>query len=381
MGNRSFRWIGGRIINNLQGWKTRRKIIVIESDDWGSIRMPSRETYNACLKAGFPVDKIAYEKYDSLLSQNDLELLFNLLKSFKDFKGKHPVITSNCVVANPDFNKIIDSDFMEYHYELITDTFNRYPNHHRNFQIWGEAIEDGIFYPQYHAREHLNVSLFMEHLRRQNPVAIFAVNNQMPGCVPFENGRRGNFYVEATKFSSMQDKKAKIEIYLDGLRIFEDLFGYKSRSVIPPNYTWSPSYDEDLKNAGVRYIQGIHKMREPIPGGGIRYHNYYTGHRNHLGQIRLVRNAVFEPSLFGLNISDPIGRCLKEIKIAFLLNKPAIITSHRINYVGFIDESNRDRNLRLLRELFSKVLKKWPEIEFMNSEQLGDRISNNQNGE
>ena len=28
---------------NLPGWHTRRKLVVIESDDWGSIRMPSRE--------------------------------------------------------------------------------------------------------------------------------------------------------------------------------------------------------------------------------------------------------------------------------------------------------------------------------------------------
>ena len=28
-------------ISNLPGWRTNRKIVVIESDDWGSIRMPS----------------------------------------------------------------------------------------------------------------------------------------------------------------------------------------------------------------------------------------------------------------------------------------------------------------------------------------------------
>lgn len=27
--------------SNLPGWRTNRKIVVIESDDWGSIRMPS----------------------------------------------------------------------------------------------------------------------------------------------------------------------------------------------------------------------------------------------------------------------------------------------------------------------------------------------------
>jgi hypothetical protein len=30
-----------RNLANLPGWCTNRKIVVIESDDWGSIRMPS----------------------------------------------------------------------------------------------------------------------------------------------------------------------------------------------------------------------------------------------------------------------------------------------------------------------------------------------------
>lgn len=43
-----------------RGWKTSRKIIVIESDDWGSIRMPSKEVYNSLLKQGIRVDKDDY---------------------------------------------------------------------------------------------------------------------------------------------------------------------------------------------------------------------------------------------------------------------------------------------------------------------------------
>jgi hypothetical protein len=29
-----------------RGWSTKRKIVVIESDDWGAIRMPSRAVYD-----------------------------------------------------------------------------------------------------------------------------------------------------------------------------------------------------------------------------------------------------------------------------------------------------------------------------------------------
>ena len=39
-----------KFINERRGWKTDHKIVVIESDDWGSIRMPSTETLNHLLK-------------------------------------------------------------------------------------------------------------------------------------------------------------------------------------------------------------------------------------------------------------------------------------------------------------------------------------------
>ena len=46
---------------NIPGWRTKRKIVVIESDDWGSIRMPSRDIYEKLLAEGYRVDLNKYE--------------------------------------------------------------------------------------------------------------------------------------------------------------------------------------------------------------------------------------------------------------------------------------------------------------------------------
>jgi len=360
-----------RAIFNIPGWRTNRKIVVIESDDWGSIRMPSKQVYQLCLKAGYPVDKISYERYDSIVSQDDLELLFDLLTSFKDTHGNPPVITSNCLVANPDFERIEADEFKSYHYELITDTFLKYPRHHKNFELWKQGMEAKIFHPQYHGREHLNVSLFMDALRKGDEATLFGFSNKMPGCIPLGPEVEGNAYVEALRYQSMQDKEDKLNIFLEGLTLFEEMFGYKSESIIPPNYTWSPDFNKAVWERGVRYIQGLRLMAEPVPGQKSKKHSIYLGKRNTLGQTYLVRNAFFEPSMFGLGIKDPVGRCLNEMKIAFSLQKPTIITSHRINFVGFLDQDNRDRNLHMLGQVLTKALKRWPDIEFMTSDQLG----------
>ena len=67
--------------------------------------MPSRETYNKLLKAGLKVDQCHYCKNDSIASIEDFDYLFDILLQFKDINEKHPVITANSVVANPDFKK------------------------------------------------------------------------------------------------------------------------------------------------------------------------------------------------------------------------------------------------------------------------------------
>lgn len=360
-----------RFITNLRGWRTNRKIVVIESDDWGSIRMPSKEVYQNCLKAGYRVDLNAYEKYDSLASEDDLELLFDLLTSFKDRKGNHPVITANSLVANPDFQKIRESNFEEYHYESIKDTFQRYPNHANCLQLWKTGINEGVFYPQSHGREHLNVSMFMNALRSRDEDALFGFEHEMPGCIPKGNGKGGNKYVEALKYNGINDKKDKLNIVIKGLDNFNELFGYSSESFIAPNYRWSPDFNEAVAKKGVKYLQGQRKFLESISKDSVKLHSQYLGKKTTHGQIYLLRNAVFEPSMFKLKVDDWVSRCLKDIDIAFKLKKPAVICSHRINYVGFLDEKNRDSNLKMLHELMKGILSRWPDTEFLNSEELG----------
>lgn len=357
------------------GWRTQRKIIVIESDDWGSIRMPSRETYEACLTAGYRVDLNFYEKYDSLASEQDLELMFELLASYRDKHNQHPVITANVLATNPSFEKIEKSGFSEYHFEPVTDTFKRYPHHTGVFELWKTGMQDRLFFPQSHGREHLNVSMFMNALRRGDSDALFGFKNRMPGSIP-HGVNEGNRYVEVLNFNDRKDKESKLETLLEGLDLFEELFGYRSKSFAPPNYIWSPDFDNPVSEMGVRYYQGRRIMREPLTDYKYLCHKYKLGEINEFGQRYLVRNAFFEPTLVRSDVKDPVSDCLREISIAFLMRKPAIICSHRINYVGYIDEKNRDVNLRHFKTLLDTIVKKWPEVEFMTSVQLGDLINN-----
>lgn len=358
----------------IPGWRTNRKIVVFESDDWGSIRMPSKQVYDHFLKLGIPVDKDCYCKYDSLENENDLRCLFEVLSSFKDINGNSPVFTANTIVANPDFDRIKESDFQVYYYELFTETLKRYPNHSGLFNLYKEGINNNLFYPQFHGREHININLWMDALRRKNKVALLAFEAKSFAIPPSLNSRKEIDYMIALNFISSQEKEEKKKILAEGLDIFEQLFNYSSKSFIAPSYTWHSDLNPFLAEKGVSYLQGIPFQYQPdmrsVSGELKKFH--YCGQYNKLSQIYLVRNCHFEPSLG--DTVDWVDDCLHRINTAFNWNKPAIISTHRLNYIGSIDPSNRDRNLSQLKFIFSAIQKKWHNVEFLTSVQLGDLI-------
>lgn len=356
---------------NYRGWQTDQKIIVIESDDWGSIRMPSRKVYRALLSGGIPVDRSPYCKYDSLASEDDLLSMFDVLRNYRDSDGRHPAVTANCVVANPDFEKIKKSKFCEYYYEPISDTFLRYPEHGNCLKIWKEGIDDNIFLPQSHGREHLNVPLWLSLLQNNNSIFRTAFENEMWGLsrdvikgmpvsiqAAFDTKRRGE----------MNEHK---KIIISALDLFEKLFQYRSESFIANNFIWHPDIEEAMNVKGIHYLQGMKYQKLPLMNHK-KHHliRHFLGEKNSFGQIYLIRNCQFEPSLKPENY-DNVGECIKSISNAFFWNKPAIISSHRINFVGFLNEKNRKKNLAELNELLSSIIKRWPDVKFLTTVDLG----------
>jgi hypothetical protein len=152
-------------LRNIRGWTSKRKIVVFESDDWGSIRSSSKEGLKYLKNKGIPVEKCHYMTNDSLASEKDLTYLFEVLYSFKDISNNSPIFTANCLMANPDFERIKDSHFNKYYFEKFTDTLRNYPEHGKSFEVWQEGIENRVFFPQLHGREHLNIYRWMEHLQ------------------------------------------------------------------------------------------------------------------------------------------------------------------------------------------------------------------------
>lgn len=354
---------------NLPGWRTNRKIVVIESDDWGSIRMPSREVYEALIEKGIRIDNLSYNRFDALACEADLELLFEVLHSVKDKNQNPAVITANTIVANPDFEKIKANNFQEYYYEPFTETLKRYPNHQKSFELWRQGINSCVFRPQFHGREHLNVNRWLRALSQNVGNVRLAFDYEMfdlsTGLAITENS-----FMEALNYEKEEELEFQKTSIIEGTQLFEQIFGFRSNTFIASCYTWSNRLNETLKDADIHCFQGSWFQFEPISGKQHKFkkHFHYTGQRNKLKQIYLVRNAAFEPS--DKPDFDWVQDVVSRAKIAFRIGKPLIIGSHRLNYIGYIDKINRDRNLPLLKQLLVSLAKRYPDIEFMSSDEL-----------
>ncbi len=359
---------------NKSGWKTNRKIVVFESDDWGSIRLPDIALYSAYKKRFPEYLNNPYLKYDSLASSDDLNSLFELLSSFKDKNNNSPIFTFNTVVANPDFEKIKNSDYKNYYYEPFTATLEKYSKHSNTFQLWQQAIENKLMYPQFHGREHVNVPLWLSLLQSNNSNVIDAFEL---GTWSAPSTKKSKINIQASLDWETEQPLAYQKLFIsEGLALFESLFKFKSTTMIPNNYTIDLNLFPTLKENAIEALQGMKYQKLPYGNSEKKSHDMirrYLGDSTSLDIIDLVRNCQFEPSQTEENYDD-VGNCLSAISNAFFWKKPAIIDTHRLNYIGVYDIQNRDKNLKSLNILIQKIVKKWPDVEFMNSSDLASLI-------
>ena len=66
---------------------------------------------------------------------------------------------------------------------------------------------------------------------------------------------------------------------------------------------------------------------------------------------------------------------MNQIESVFRWNRPAVISSHRVNFSGNISPDNRKQGIRLLKLLLTKIVNKWPSVEFISSVELMDIIA------
>jgi hypothetical protein len=362
-------------LGNASGWRTNRKIVVFESDDWGNIRLNSKTSRDQLIKSGLVCSAIHYDSVDSLESDSDLEFLFEVLSSVKDSNGRSAVFTPMCNVANPDFDAIKASNYSNYYVQPLHKTLEEYPYHSNVLNLWQKGKSEGIFIPGFHNREHFNIRRILKHLKDRTPGFMECFDRRSLGILNFKGVLIEN-YINALHPESFEEIEEFKEIIKDGVEIFKNYMGYYPRTFIAPNAEEPRELEKVLSESGVKYMTRSKRRNYPVGDGSFKKEFNWLGKRNNAGQICIVRNCFFEPVTWGEHheITDWVDNCLKEIEISFNWKKPAVVSTHRVNYVGFIEPENRTKGLKELKKLLNAIITKWPDVEFLSTEELGDTI-------
>jgi hypothetical protein len=346
-------------VKNFFGWKTNRKIVTFSIDDFGNIVLNSKQARNALEKAGLPVNQTRFSRLDVLENSDDLLGLYEVLSSVRDPDGRNPCFTAFTMSANINFEAIEKNNFTKYEYETLPETFAKLPGYEAAWKHWQEGIDKNLIVPEFHGREHLNVNFLENGLKEKNAFVMTNLKNKSWAALGYD-GKIG--FTEAYSFNKFTEVDQHREIILDGLKLFKTIFGRNALHFNAPGAREHSSLHPFLFSNGIKMIDSD-LIKKEHQGDGIYKTLYFPfGEKTKSGLISVFRNCIFEPSL--TENKDWVGSCLKEIDIAFKMGKPANITSHRINFVGGIEQRNRDEGLLQLKILLASIVKKWPDVQF-----------------
>lgn len=351
------------------GYQTNRHIVVFESDDWGAVRVPDAGAL-AAFKERFLSFKLDhYQSFDGLEKKNDVSDLSSLLlERSSSFEVSAPVLTLNFATANPDFDRCVPGDAhnARFEFEPIDETYRTYDGDEGVLDFVRLGCGETALHPQLHGREHLNATAWLADVVADSAVE-YARGLRMVGLDDaFYNGidalNSGNTLVDARGYLE------------DAIAIFKRLFGFAPRSFIPPCYVANKECERIAAGLGIETIQSSPKRN--VPKGNDSYSRRINvfGRSNVPGQCRLIRNVQFEPSrsMFqGKSVDECVDAAFVEIEMAFKRRQPAVICTHRVNYTSRVDESHRAFSLEALDGLLRGLAMRYPDCEFMTSEQLG----------
>lgn len=362
-------------IKNIPGWRTQHKLVLFAVDDYGTVRLDSKAAREQLNKAGLPVQS-RFDAHDTLETREDLEALYETLGSVKDRAGKSAIFTPYVLPCNIDFEQIQQEDYADYHYEHLPATYEKLSAlqsqaYEGAWPLWQEGIEKGFMAPEFHGREHLNLKVFEEKLQRRDHDIMCALQNRSYTSIQ-QKDYPSIGWTAAFSFARAEELKRFPGIIKSGLDAFASVFGYRSAAFTPPAQQFHTSLYPALWENGIQAIDRPLMYKQHLGNGKYKQVISRMRYDKTTGKATIVRNVVFEPT--NERGFDWVPYTLKQIEAAFRWRKPAIISSHRVNFCGHIDPENRKQGLNALKKLLQKIVQRWPEVEFVSVAQLVEEM-------
>lgn len=317
------------------------KVIVFESDDWGlQAWVPDIDAYENISKKEWFADLCKdpdLRRYtpSTLEDETYLRNLFDILLNHKGGDGRHVVFQPNYIMGNPNFTAIRDNNFTKYVDIPLNVGYS--PRWQRKGVITKakEGYELGIWYPELHDRSHLNYKRWLSDLRNNNQDTLDSYENEMRIT--------GNGMVIGCEFPSEMNYSEAKDNTLIAIDRFESVFGYKPHSIIAPNYCWSKQHEKAWRDSGISIVQAKKSFIKELCRFRIPF---YMPNMNYL-----KRNCHFEVADGN---EDEWKDTYKQIVTIWSKDEPAIVSTHRVNFVT-LNSSALSNNLNQLDALLTEI--------------------------
>lgn len=365
-------------LKNAPGWKTKKKIVVFSVDDFGNVRLDSKKAGDKLEKSGIKLTSL-FDSHDTLESRDDLLALYDVLSAFKDSNGRNAVFTPYAVPCNLNFEKIESNNYKQVFIETLPETYQKlaayyYSAYDRTWETWKQGIDAGLLHPELHSREHFNYTTLSNRLASNDEELLTILKTR--SLTALSDRQNETTYTVSLGFQAFEENTLLSQIIIDGIDKFEKVFGYKPVSFMPPSATMSPIHHNTILSSGIKGIDSYKIKKYQYGKDKFKTELRWTGKKitKDLGRY-VVRNCVFEP----LQQKNSLNICKQMITAAFTMNSPAIISSHRVNYVGFANEEFRKESMKELRELISWIVTKFPDVSFYSMADLLNDILKSEN--
>ena len=341
---------------------TRARAVVFESDDWGLCGfLPDHATLVA-----FGTAMPQNSRYPPVYGGSTLEDstavadLCGVLAAHHGRDGMPAVLQPNYIVAALACEPLAGAE--QYSGRLLArlDQQNgwfRYelPYLPRLYARRGllpsmrAGIQSGVWYPEFHGSYHYDPQ------RRRDAVAADSIAREAAcrGVLPFPGDSK------AWELGPWRDSADLMQELDAALAVFAGLFARRPASVIAPDYTWGDRCERMWSRRGLTVIQAKREQRHPRYAGGrplarARKLVARTGDRlRHRGRVYLERNCRLEP-VQTLDTGAVVADCLWQIRKAWRSGEPAVVETHRINYVH-LDEAVRRDGLGALASVLASL--------------------------
>ncbi len=299
------------------------------------------------LKDRYGADKFTRWTTDSIETEADLNLLFKVLLKFKNKFNKPPIITANFITHNIDYN-----NYKELSFEPLSVAISKNSGLYKKYI---EGINNKILSPQLHGYCHYNTQKLERYYHTKEGNELFKL-----GFLEGISSLRGHLSEFRSEFSN--DSINVNKKIVKAINEFNEVFNTNPVSIIPPDFIFDKRYTKIL---GLNGIKGIQASNRLVNSNNKRNRKIFFRKSN--GLIWIPRNARLDPHPDYRFYSN---NCLFHIDRAFKANIPAIIDFHRVNISGTYNPKYRKKSLLELEKMFQAILKKWPEVNFISTEEL-----------